>query len=64
MARTIEVTDLILRDAQQSLLETSMALGDLIPVCEDLDNAGYWSLEVWGGASFDSCIRLLNEDPW
>jgi methylmalonyl-CoA carboxyltransferase 5S subunit len=64
MARIIEVTDLILRDAQQSLLETSMALEDIIPVCEDLDNAGYWSLEVWGGASFDSCIRLLNEDPW
>ena len=64
MARTIEVTDLILRDAQQSLLETSMALEDVIPVCEDLDNAGYWSLEVWGGASFDACIRLLNEDPW
>jgi methylmalonyl-CoA carboxyltransferase 5S subunit len=64
MARIIEVTDLILRDAQQSLLETSMALEDLIPVCEDLDNAGYWSLECWGGASFDSCIRLLNEDPW
>ena len=64
MARIIEVTDLILRDAQQSLLETSMALEDVIPVCEDLDNAGYWSLEVWGGASFDSCIRLLNEDPW
>jgi methylmalonyl-CoA carboxyltransferase 5S subunit len=64
MARTIEVTDLILRDAQQSLLETSMALEDVIPICEDLDNAGYWSLEIWGGASFDSCIRLLNEDPW
>jgi methylmalonyl-CoA carboxyltransferase 5S subunit len=64
MARIIEVTDLILRDAQQSLLETSMALEDVIPVCEDLDNAGYWSLECWGGASFDSCIRLLNEDPW
>ena len=46
MARIIEVTDLILRDAQQSLLETSMALEDIIPVCEDLDNAGYWSLEV------------------
>jgi methylmalonyl-CoA carboxyltransferase 5S subunit len=64
MARIIEVTDLILRDAQQSLLATSMALEDVIPVCEDLDNAGYWSLECWGGASFDSCIRLLNEDPW
>ena len=48
MARIIEVTDLILRDAQQSLLETSMALEDVIPVCEDLDNAGYWSLEVLG----------------
>ncbi|HEY5177206.1 MAG TPA: pyruvate carboxylase subunit B [Terriglobales bacterium] len=64
MARIIEVTDLILREAQQSLLETSMALEDILPVCEDLDNAGYWSLECWGGASFDSCIRLLNEDPW
>ncbi|MGB8771900.1 MAG: hypothetical protein WCC92_19960, partial [Candidatus Korobacteraceae bacterium] len=64
MARIIEVTDLILRDAQQSLLETSMALEDVIPVCEYLDNAGYWSLECWGGASFDSCIRKLNEDPW
>jgi methylmalonyl-CoA carboxyltransferase 5S subunit len=64
MARTIEVTELILRDAQQSLLATSMAIEDVIPVCEDLDNSGYWSLECWGGASFDSCIRLLNEDPW
>ena len=64
MARIIEVTDLILRDAQQSLLETSMALEDVIPVCEYLDNAGYWSLECWGGTSFDSCIRKLNEDPW
>ncbi len=64
MARIVEVTDLILRDAQQSLLETSMALEDVAPLCEDLDNAGYWSLECWGGASFESCIRALNEDPW
>jgi len=64
MARIIEVTDLILRDAQQSLLETSMALEDVVPVCEDLDNAGYWALECWGGASFESSIRALNEDPW
>ena len=64
MARIIEVTELVLRDAQQSLLETSVAIEDLIPAGEDLDEAGYWSLECWGGASFDSCIRFLNEDPW
>jgi methylmalonyl-CoA carboxyltransferase 5S subunit len=64
MARVIEVTELVLREAQQSLLETSMALEDLVPVCEDLDNAGYWSVECWGGTSFNSCIRVLNEDPW
>ena len=62
--KTIEVTDLILRDAHQSLLATRMAMEDMVPVCEDLDNAGYWSLECWGGATFDSCIRFLNEDPW
>jgi len=62
--RTIEVTDLILRDAHQSLLATRMATEDMVPVCEDLDNAGYWSLECWGGATFDACIRFLNEDPW
>src|SRR5271157_3228497 len=64
MARSVEVTELLLREAQQSLLETSMALEDLVPVCEDLDNAGYWSVECWGGTSFNSCIRFLNEDPW
>src|SRR5208337_3040765 len=64
MPRTIEVTELALRDAHQSLLATRMAIEDMIPVCEDLDNAGYWSLECWGGATFDSCIRFLNEDPW
>jgi methylmalonyl-CoA carboxyltransferase 5S subunit len=64
MARSVEVTELLLREAQQSLLETSMALEDLVPVCEDLDNAGYWSVECWGGAAFNSCIRFLNEDPW
>ncbi len=64
MQRLIEVTDLILRDAHQSLLATRMAMEDMVPACEDLDNAGYWSLECWGGATFDSCIRFLNEDPW
>ncbi len=64
MTRILEVTDLILRDAHQRLLATRMAMEDMVPVCEDLDNAGYWSLECWGGATYDSCIRFLNEDPW
>jgi methylmalonyl-CoA carboxyltransferase 5S subunit len=64
MPKTIEVTELILRDAHQSLMATRMALEDMIPACEDIDNAGYWSVECWGGATFDSCIRFLNEDPW
>lgn len=62
--RTVETTELLLREAQQSLLETSMALEDVVPVCEDLDNAGYWSVECWGGVAFNSCMRFLNEDPW
>jgi len=64
MSRVIEVTELALRDAHQSLLATRMAMEDMVPVCEDLDNAGFWSLECWGGATFDACIRFLNEDPW
>ncbi|MGB2635829.1 MAG: methylmalonyl-CoA carboxytransferase subunit 5S [Candidatus Acidiferrum sp.] len=64
MPRTIEVTELILRDAHQSLLATRMALEDMIPACEDIDKAGFWSVECWGGATFDACIRFLNEDPW
>ncbi|MEI6985478.1 MAG: methylmalonyl-CoA carboxytransferase subunit 5S [Rhodospirillaceae bacterium] len=64
MGRIVEVTDVILRDAHQSLLATRMAMEDMVPACEDLDNAGYWSLECWGGATYDSCIRFLNEDPW
>lgn len=62
--RTIKVTDVVLRDAHQSLLATRMSLEDMAPACADLDQAGYWSLECWGGATFDSCIRFLNEDPW
>jgi methylmalonyl-CoA carboxyltransferase 5S subunit len=64
MGRTIEITELALRDAHQSLLATRMALDDMTPICEEIDNAGYWSVECWGGATFDSCIRFLNEDPW
>jgi methylmalonyl-CoA carboxyltransferase 5S subunit len=64
MARTVEVTELALRDGHQSLLATRMALEDMVPVCADIDQAGYWSAECWGGATYDSCIRFLNEDPW
>src|SRR5262244_4653155 len=64
MSRTVEVTELALRDGHQSLLATRMALEDMTPVCEEIDQAGYWSVECWGGATFDACIRFLNEDPW
>ena len=64
MARLIEITELALRDAHQSLMATRMALDDMTPVCEDIDNAGFWSVECWGGATYDACIRFLNEDPW
>jgi methylmalonyl-CoA carboxyltransferase 5S subunit len=64
MTRNVDVTELVLRDGHQSLLATRMALEDMIPACEDIDQAGYWSVECWGGATYDSCIRFLNEDPW
>jgi len=64
MTRTVEVTELALRDAHQSLLATRMTMEDMVPACEDIDQAGYWSVECWGGATYDSCIRFLNEDPW
>ena len=62
--RKITVTDTILRDAHQSLLATRMRTEDMLPICDKLDRVGYWSLEVWGGATFDSCVRFLKEDPW
>ncbi len=64
MTRTVEITELALRDGHQSLLATRMALEDMLPACEFIDKAGYWSVECWGGATYDSCIRFLNEDPW
>ncbi len=64
VVRKIEVTELILRDAHQSLIATRMRTEDMLPVCDKLDQAGFWSLEVWGGATFDACIRFLKEDPW
>lgn len=60
----LKMTDTILRDAHQSLLATRMKTEDMLPIAEKLDAVGYFSLETWGGATFDSCIRFLNEDPW
>ncbi len=64
MPKTIDITELILRDAHQSVMATRMATEDMAPACADIDQAGFWSVECWGGATFDSCIRFLNEDPW
>ena len=58
------ITDVVLRDGHQSLLATRMRIDDILPVAEKLDKIGYWSAETWGGATFDSCIRYLGEDPW
>ncbi|MDR7856176.1 oxaloacetate decarboxylase subunit alpha [Tissierella sp.] len=60
----VKFTDTILRDAHQSLIATRMKLEDMLPIAEKLDNVGFYALEVWGGATFDSCLRFLNEDPW
>ncbi|MDR0689253.1 MAG: sodium-extruding oxaloacetate decarboxylase subunit alpha [Spirochaetaceae bacterium] len=60
----VKLTDLVLRDAHQSLFATRMVTADMLPVCEKLNRVGYFALEAWGGATFDSCIRFLNEDPW
>ncbi len=58
------ITDTILRDAHQSLIATRMRTEDMLPICDKLDEVGYWSLEIWGGATFDTCVRFLKEDPW
>lgn len=64
MAKQIKFTETVLRDGQQSQIATRMPLDDMLPILETMDNAGYHALEVWGGATFDSCLRYLNEDPW
>lgn len=64
MAKKVLITDTILRDAHQSQAATRMRLSDMLPACEALDKVGYWSLECWGGATFDACMRFLGEDPW
>ncbi|GGD66530.1 sodium-extruding oxaloacetate decarboxylase subunit alpha [Lacimicrobium alkaliphilum] len=64
MSNPLAITELVLRDGHQSLLATRMRLDDMLPIAEKLDAIGYWSLETWGGATFDACIRYLGEDPW
>jgi len=63
MAKVL-ITELVLRDGHQSLIATRMRTEDMLPICAKLDSAGFWSLEAWGGATFDACVRFLKEDPW
>jgi oxaloacetate decarboxylase alpha subunit len=62
--KPLAITDVVLRDAHQSLFATRLRLDDMLPIAAKLDQVGYWSLETWGGATFDACIRYLGEDPW
>ncbi len=62
--RKVGLTELVLRDGQQSLIATRMRLDDMLEVAKKMDQVGYWSIEMWGGATYDSCLRYLNEDPW
>ncbi|MCY4440125.1 MAG: hypothetical protein OXE53_07945, partial [Deltaproteobacteria bacterium] len=62
--KMVGITETVLRDAHQSLLATRMRTEDMLPIAEDLDKIGFWSVEMWGGATFDACLRYLNEDPW
>ena len=62
--KPILITDVALRDGHQSLLATRMRTEDMLPIAQKLDAVGFWSLEVWGGATFDTCLRFLKEDPW
>jgi oxaloacetate decarboxylase alpha subunit len=64
ISKKLGITEVVLRDAHQSLLATRMRIDDMLPIAEKLDDIGYWSMESWGGATFDSCIRFLGEDPW
>ena len=63
-SKKVLITDTILRDAHQSQAATRMTTAEMLPVLEQLDEIGYYSLEAWGGATFDTCLRFLNEDPW
>ena len=63
-SRSVKITDLTPRDGQQCKLATRVTTDDLLPLCASLDNCGFYAVEVWGGATFDVCMRYLNEDPW
>lgn len=60
----VKICETVLRDAHQSLIATRMTTDEMLPILEQMDKVGYYSLEAWGGATFDSCLRFLNEDPW
>lgn len=62
--KPLGITEVVLRDAHQSILATRLRIEDMLPICDKLDQVGYWSIESWGGATFDACIRYLGEDPW
>ena len=64
MEKKLGITELVLRDGHQSLLATRMRIEDMLPIAKKLDRVGFWSMESWGGATFDACIRYLGEDPW
>ena len=64
MNKKINITELVLRDGHQCHIATRMRTEDMLPVCKDIDDAGFWSVEAWGGATFDACVRYLKEDPW
>ncbi len=64
MSKKIHITELVLRDGHQSMIATRLRTEDMLPICSKLDSIGFWSLEAWGGATFDACVRFLKEDPW
>lgn len=64
MSKKIHITELVLRDGHQSMIATRLRTEDMLPICSKLDDIGFWSIEAWGGATFDACVRFLKEDPW
>ena len=62
--KKINITELVLRDGHQCMIATRLRTDDMLPICSKLDSIGFWSLEAWGGATFDACVRFLKEDPW
>ncbi|MCH9799063.1 MAG: pyruvate carboxylase subunit B, partial [Betaproteobacteria bacterium] len=62
--KKVNITELVLRDGHQCMIATRLRTDDMLPICSKLDSIGFWSLEAWGGATFDACVRFLKEDPW